>query len=69
MFGKYYGPLCPSDYTVLSKGFKPFNTDNLLEAEEDAAFKKDFSSFVSIIDINDEPVIKYRNGKLIYRRP
>lgn len=66
---KYYGPICPKNYVVLSKGFRPFETDSLREAEEDAAFKKDYSSLVSVINIDDELVTKYVNHMLVYHRP
>ena len=64
---RYYGPDVPCEYTVLAKGFRPFETDNLEEALHDASIKADVSAHVSVLNINDHTLAEWRYGKRIYR--
>ena len=53
------------DYVVLAKGFRPFETDNIDEAKEDAASKASFSCRVTVVHIDGYPVVEYRNGYVV----
>ena len=53
------------DYVVLARGFRPFATDNIDEAKEDAASKASFSCHVTVQHIDGYPVVEYRNGYVV----
>ena len=64
---RYYGPEVPYEYTVLAKGFKPFETDNLDEALHDASIKADVSAYVTVLNIDDHTMAEWRYGHRVYR--
>ena len=68
MYG-YYQRLMKNDaehdYVVLAKGFRPFATDDLNEAKQDAACKAEFSYHVTVQHIDGYPVVEYRNGYVV----